>query len=560
MNKKLLLSIFLIVILIKIVFIIFIPTPTAFSDNYTYSKMASSFWNEQTIEVHNLPVTKYPPLYSMLISPAYIFKDMVWVFFLIKVINSILSSLIIIPTYLLAKNFLNKKYTFLISLIVGILPPFFSLSANIMAENLFYTLFTCTLFFLYKSSKNNNTIWPILTGIFMGLTLLTKTLGLVLIPTILVYYYSLLISKNISIRKGIQNIGISTLCMVALYSPWYIRNYYLSKNVVSSLGSSVPAYFSILSNPYIIISIFFWIIIYLAYISLAGGIIFPLWATNLFLKYKTKSLFPLLSLTFVPLSFLIMIASIHSASANIGFLGLNGKILGRYVEASLPLLFISGAVILTNYKKKEFKNIILITFLFSLLGTLVSFYDLLPINGSSLTWLGIPSYILTMYLNNKFLYSLIIFSLLFVCFFTFLKIISKYISKPTTILKGVIILFLFINLLSYGITYYNSSNYWSSNPQSELGLWLNENIDHSAVILIDEGYEGKLTKTETNNLYEKSFTGQFVTIFGLWTNNKIIIGDTKDNNADFIITKDKLNLKMVHKTQNNIYVYENEQR
>ena len=90
MKKELkkLLTLFVIFTLVKIIIAYFIPSSRAFSDDYRYLEMAQSFFYNLNFNVHGLPNIAYQPLYSIFISPAYLFTDF---YLAIKIINVILS-------------------------------------------------------------------------------------------------------------------------------------------------------------------------------------------------------------------------------------------------------------------------------------------------------------------------------------------------------------------------------------------------------------------------------------------------------------------------------------
>ena len=143
--KKKLLILFLLLILLKIILSIFIQFPLGFSDSLTYQESAKTFFD--TLDITKMAESKYPFLYSLIISPAFFFEDMNIVMLIIRIINSILSSLIIFPIYLLAKEFFNKKKSFLIAVICGFIPPFFIKSRNrkVAPANTKYRIRTLTL-------------------------------------------------------------------------------------------------------------------------------------------------------------------------------------------------------------------------------------------------------------------------------------------------------------------------------------------------------------------------------------------------------------------------------
>src|SRR3989338_9752553 len=130
---KYLILICLLFIFLKIILSFFVILPGPYSDYYAYSEMARSFFYYGDFSIHGVISHQFPPLYPISISIAYLFKDMQLVFFFIKLINAILSSLIILPAFLLAKEFLTEKKSLLFAVLVSVLPSNFSFSQYIMA-------------------------------------------------------------------------------------------------------------------------------------------------------------------------------------------------------------------------------------------------------------------------------------------------------------------------------------------------------------------------------------------------------------------------------------------
>ena len=187
-TKKLLLA-FIILAVIKIVFSAFILAPSMFNDEYLYAKKAQSFLSNGNFLVHGQEFP-YSFVYPIIISIAYIAKDMGLVFFLMKLMNVLLSGLIIVPAWLLAREFLDEKKAFMTSLLVSCLPGVFAFSGFILSENLFYTIFLFSIYFIYKSFTSQKYFFGILAGIFIALSSLVKNTGLVLLLVPLAGYAS----------------------------------------------------------------------------------------------------------------------------------------------------------------------------------------------------------------------------------------------------------------------------------------------------------------------------------------------------------------------------------
>src|SRR3990167_7368999 len=245
-NLKIIIGIFLLLSALKVIYTFFVTSPTIFADEYFYSKMAQSYFYFREFSLHSELVKAYPPLYSVLISPAFIFKNMTYVYTAIKIINSVISSLIIFPVYYFAKEILTEKKALLAAILISVAPMSLAFSGYIMSENLFYVLFLTAAYFIYKASKENNLIYDAFAGIFIGLTILTRYLGLaLLVPVGIIFLYDLFVTKN----KTNKLVTISIA--LAIFGAWlfiwlrFKRNFWniyprrLSCNVYSAVAHNL---------------------------------------------------------------------------------------------------------------------------------------------------------------------------------------------------------------------------------------------------------------------------------------------------------------------------------
>ena len=572
---KFLLIFYGILVLAKILLVTLIPMSTAFSDDYQYLKMGRSFFFDQNFNVHEVENTQFSPLYPILISISYIFKDSIYIYFMIKIINVLLSSLIIIPAYLLAKEFLSEKNSKILTFIIALLPMGFSYNSYILTENLFYPLFLFSIYFIYRCLIYDKKLDIILAGLFTGLTLLTRVHGIIILATLGGLFILDLFRKKINYKL----ILISAIAVI-LYSPWLIRNLILSFSAnISSENLYVLEASNIISRGSIFYSIYpfiTWLITYSGALILSSLVIFPLF---LFYKSKDKKLNKLKLLSFTSIIVTLFVAVNHHLRAEKYFYKLNdwiffsGKLIGRYIDFLIPLILIIGFIGFINYKsnlKKNNKRLINISFLLIIIISSIHFISrslFLP-NNPSLTWIGIVKQIIDYIFYSKSLFSvensvmpivnlasLIIIPLLLVLIIIF---ITKFLinSKLSKILIMITLFLLFLNLVNLGINYYNAKT-WHETPQIQLSLWLND-YDKNKIsnILIDNRDFGVLKKDDQKMLYVNAERSKYA-IIGYWLNDNIFIDDVnKLENIDYIISRDKnLNFEIIKKSENGIYIY-----
>jgi len=510
---------YLIFVIVKSILSYFIPSPSAFSDEYLYAKTARDLFYSFSFNSYDIGLRHYPPLYPILLSITYFFKNMNIIYPAMKILNAIVSSLIIFPSWLLAKEFMSKRKAFYISLMISILPSNFSFSEYLMSENLFYPLFLFSIYFLYKAFTKNNYLFNILAGVFIGLSSLTRNLGIgLMIPVIILLF--------VYPRKKHFLILLSSLIFIL---PWMLRNLLtFGFNIGNIFGGYRPPPGTVFSYGGFL-SFVTWGLLYLGYFVLASGIIFPLTSFNYFnqnLKFKkVKIYFVICSLTFV--IFLGMLAK-HNVGLILYdsfFSWLSGRPLGRYLDQFLPLILISG---FAGFKiKKTNKTYLVISSLILAFSSQLAYFSLFPINNMSLTWLGIIS----MLIHSKLIILLFLAALPFIVYILYFKLDRrKLIAIFFTI-------FLIFSLGVYSINYYSSKNNWYETKHTELGLWVDKNLPINQNILFDEANCVEDVNKENMALCSRSFTPS-----GFWMNHNLIIGDVFNlsEDADYIISEREL--------------------
>lgn len=550
LNK--LLVVFILITLIKTLSSYFVVSPSIFTDEYLYLKMGQSFFQSLTFNIHGLPSDTYLPIYPIITSLAFLLKQPTLIYLGIKIINSILSTLIIIPAYLLAKEFLDEKKSFITAIIVGLLPMNVIISTYIMSENLFYTLFLTSIYFIYKSFTNKSYIYDILAGIFIGLSMLTRLSGTSLIMIVILTTLYRLYKKDYNEIKKKIIMGIITIMIIL---PWLIRNGlifgFTKSGLLGNYSNAVQN--SVLSYP----NLFIWVIIYLGFIILSSCIL--LFALNFIalkekLKREKTNIFTILS--FITFGVIIIALSKYAAASSIKQLtlipGLNGRPIGRYIDTVLPLLTINGLITYYNYKDKiktQLNKVLLVFIPIILISSQLMFFSLFPLNNLSVAEIGVVNFILEKFTSK--LISVLITTIIIIGIIIGLIILNKKnILRKYNIIKVLAIIFIVFNIINYSLVIYNSKT-WYNHPQEQLSLWINENIHKDKLILIDKEDCGIFTKETPKILCTPKKATQLT---ALWIINPVIIEDIKTP-SDYIITSKKLDLELIKKTENDIYLY-----
>lgn len=152
---------------------------TGIPDSALYASSANSFCNSFQLLIGGKFNSFSLPLYSMVISPAYLFRDMGDTFTVIKLINSLVMSSAIFPVFLLARRFMSFGRAFTVALLSVMIGPMFY-TFTIMAESLHYPLSMWVIYLMYVSLVKENMRINVILGFVFGLAVLNKMSSLAL--------------------------------------------------------------------------------------------------------------------------------------------------------------------------------------------------------------------------------------------------------------------------------------------------------------------------------------------------------------------------------------------
>ena len=114
--------------------------PTTFGDEYLYVANARAMLGgAERYTPH------YPPLYSVVLAPAMLFGEHFSEALL--VINTVVSSLVLVPMWLLARRLVTPLWTLCLLFAASLLPLQFVYGQLILSENVFCTTFLFSVYF-----------------------------------------------------------------------------------------------------------------------------------------------------------------------------------------------------------------------------------------------------------------------------------------------------------------------------------------------------------------------------------------------------------------------------
>jgi hypothetical protein len=298
--------------------------------------------------------THQPFLYALTLIPTLFIQNHTFDF--IKLMNSIFTSSIIFPVYLIASQVLNRKSTFVILIITSVLPFQFLLPIRLLSENLYLPLFFWAVYMVFCSPHNPKfrLHWDILTGMILGLLYLTRFITLALIPLfLLIWWVKPFNSVNRISEINFQKIFHFTVVCFFLsltFSPWIMINLQNGFDIKHAMGFGIAQKTNI--NQLTMGNLFKWSIIYLGYfVLLAAPFLNLLFLLNKKREYpeSTKRWFFLVGV--LVLGFLAAVTR-HSWRAWYNH-PIPLQIMGRYVIYLTPILLITAFLSFNNINESS---------------------------------------------------------------------------------------------------------------------------------------------------------------------------------------------------------------
>jgi len=285
---------------------------------------------------------RYPPLFPLLFYPLHFFvTDIETKYQLIKLVNILISSLAIFPAFYLTKIFLNNLEAFLVAILSVLIPTHFVHgSFLIRPEGLFLALFLTSVFFIFRYEQTENKFYGYAGGFFAGLLILTKILGLFLIPAYLL--------TTLVLRKNVNKYFLIGTLVAAPYFIYNALKFGFTEYGVTGYSITWPAVSAIKegfgSN---ILSMF---IAHFDALILGSGLIFSVLSIAFLFKLFSKSISNNLTKTLV--TFLWISIIIVCAICGL-FLPGEPTIRCRYMFFLIPLIFIVGIKFIHQFAERK---------------------------------------------------------------------------------------------------------------------------------------------------------------------------------------------------------------
>jgi len=298
-----------------------------------------------------------PPLYPALLTWSMPFNP--YAFELIKLANILLSSSIVFPIYLTARQLLSARTSRWVALLACLLPFHILFPQRIQSENLYFPLLYWAIFLILASPRDarQRFSWDVLTGFCLGELYLTRYITLAALPAFFLGWCLKelkCIAGNLRITKD-QALRFSTLLLAALviYLPWLLAGQRHDFSAKAMLGLSITANVQNLAQ-LSLVNLLQWALIYAAYLILMAAPVLPLLFLSLkqaFQQRRSQLMYWLFFTAALLGSFWIAVVR-HSWRANYN-VDLPTKIMGRYFIFLTPLFLISAFLALQNAHDKQ---------------------------------------------------------------------------------------------------------------------------------------------------------------------------------------------------------------
>jgi len=218
------------------------------TDEITYDLLAMGLLESGAyVSPEGIPTSYRPPLYPTFL--ALIYRVFGHNYFFVRLIQAIISSLIVCILYLTADKIYNRLSSILVGVFSSFYMPFVACSRLLYTETLFTFLLVLIVYLVIVTDRPSITRFCIL-GFLCALSTLIKPIALFL-PFIIISYSAIRARKGlISSDRIIAASVMLLLCFGSVLLPWSIRNYNVhGKFVLVSTNTGVNLYQGVSRSP-----------------------------------------------------------------------------------------------------------------------------------------------------------------------------------------------------------------------------------------------------------------------------------------------------------------------
>lgn len=237
-------AILIISLVISFVLAKYFPELPIVSDSEDYHTIATSIINDGVYpSIPNQTLLIYPPLYPLFVATIYIFS-IIGSYASVYFVQYLLVGVMSILTLLISRRFSKAPLVIAFSAALCVLFwPYFVLYSQLISSEVLYSLLLILFFFLFLSVRKDSS-WAVvaLSGITLGLTILTRPVALLLFPWMMIGLWIISKALNIFQDHSIpwKKYLIVFLISISLLVPWTVyihKTYDRIIPVASNLGN-----------------------------------------------------------------------------------------------------------------------------------------------------------------------------------------------------------------------------------------------------------------------------------------------------------------------------------
>jgi len=220
----------------------YIAGPFIFADELRYHQLSQTIY-----ENFKFSGRQYNPLYPLLLAPTFGFSEPDLHYWAIKFLNAFSWCSIIFPSYLLARKIIASRKVALLVSMLTVVAPIGAYSQVIWAEPLYYPLIGWSLYFIYCWLDRNKLLYAILAGVAIGLSFLTKQVGILLVIALYTALFFQVVSKR-GRPKNLTYFWIIGIIPIGMALLWTVRNK-MAEGTLVGYSSSVDLLIASAKSP-----------------------------------------------------------------------------------------------------------------------------------------------------------------------------------------------------------------------------------------------------------------------------------------------------------------------
>lgn len=181
----------------------------------------------------------YQPFQSFFVAFVALFSGKSHItFYIVTIIETLVTLIYARRLYTLLYG--NRKwFPILAMILIAINPAVFNFAASFSLEPGVMMFSVMTIFYFIRFLRENRSSDMILTGVFFGFALLTKTPAIIILPILLI---SIVLERRVrQLTSNYRSVLLALLALIIVISPWLIMEYLFSTMGISKIGERMSA-------------------------------------------------------------------------------------------------------------------------------------------------------------------------------------------------------------------------------------------------------------------------------------------------------------------------------